>query len=124
MGMVAAPVEQHSIVILKVIMIIFMMMLFMLMLVNMMMVMLFMLMLFISTLQLERPVTFSDFTRPICLPTLSSWLAEVIITTLFIIISILIVITAIINIIIIIALILTLITRSVQAPMKLRCAPH
>jgi len=43
MGMVAAPVEQHSIVILK----------------------------------LERPVTFSDFTRPICLPTLSSWLAEV-----------------------------------------------
>ena len=27
--------------------------------------------------QLESPVTFSDFTRPICLPTMSSWLAEV-----------------------------------------------
>ena len=33
--------------------------------------------LYLYNFQLESPVTFSDFTRPICLPTMSSWLAEV-----------------------------------------------
>ena len=33
--------------------------------------------LYLHNFQLESPVTFSDFTRPICLPTMSSWLAEV-----------------------------------------------
>ena len=33
--------------------------------------------LYLYNFQLESPVTFSDFTRPICLPTMSSWLTEV-----------------------------------------------
>ena len=33
--------------------------------------------LYLYNFQLESQVTFSDFTRPICLPTMSSWLAEV-----------------------------------------------
>ena len=33
--------------------------------------------LYLYNFQLESPVTYSDFTRPICLPTMSSWLAEV-----------------------------------------------